>query len=104
MEVSDADLPNQVPALRKAHADDMAAGRLGMIEFEVPDDRSERFVRTGVDPSGIVMPFALDPRKKEQPGRDADAGAEFPEKAELLEPAELHANSRECGHQTTTGR
>jgi hypothetical protein len=60
-----AHLENLVADLATEHAAAMKAGTLSMVEIEFLDDPNpdERFFRIGTDPSGMVIPIAIDLEK-----------------------------------------
>lgn len=65
-DVDSAGLDGLLPALATKHAVAMATHKLHMIEIEFLDEPNplERFFRFGTDPSGMVMPVALDLSKE----------------------------------------
>jgi len=61
VEVTLADLENVVPKLAEQHAGKLTNHELHMIEIEFLDesDPNERFFRLGTDPSGMIVPIAI---------------------------------------------
>ena len=58
-------LDKLLPGIAEKHATALAAHELHMVEIEFLDepDPNERFFRFGTDPTGIVMPMAIDLEK-----------------------------------------
>lgn len=60
--MTEAALETLLPKLAAKHAKAMVAHELHMIEIEFLDEPNplERFFRFGTDPSGMVIPIAVD--------------------------------------------